>query len=82
MSPASASLTNWPSTSATASVKRAAPFTGLSIGRSSAAATSRSISPNAGARCTMPLPSSVVTKSAATTRQPSPSAGSQSNGRS
>ena len=69
MSAGSASFTNCPACAGT-DVGRTAPrrSTGLSIGRPSRSATSRSISPNAGARCTMPEPSSMVTKSSATTR--------------
>ncbi len=52
------------------STKVAAGPTGLSIGSPSASATSRSISPNAGARCTMPEPSSTVTKSAGDDARP------------
>ena len=81
MMPASASFTNSPAQGSTTASKRPAASTGLSVGSPSASPTSRSTSPKAGARWTMPDPSTVVTKSATTTRLPSPSMGTKSNGR-
>ena len=72
----------WTTTPWTLLSNVAAGPTGLSVGSPSASATSRSTSPNAGARCTMPEPSSTVTKSAATTRAPVSGNSRKSNGRS
>src|ERR1041385_4881169 len=77
----SASFTNFADHGTDAS-NFASASTGFSIGRPSASPTSRSISPNAGARCTIPLPSSTVTNSAATTRLADSSSGRYVKGRS
>ncbi len=77
----SASFTNRPAYGGTVASKRAAASTGFSTGSPSASLTSRSISPKAGARCTIPDPSSTVTKSAATTRAASSGRASRSKGR-
>ena len=77
----SASFTNRPVYAGTVWSKAPSASTGLSTGRPSARPTAASSSPKAGARCTMPEPSSVLTKSAATTRWPVSSIGSTSNGR-
>ena len=69
MMPASASLTNTPAQGVTSAVKRASSSTGMITGRSLAWPTIMSSAPKAGAMCTMPVPSSVATKSAAMTRQ-------------
>ena len=79
--PGSASLTHFPAHGVTAELNVPSGPTGLSTGRSSALATSMSSTPKAGARWTMPVPSSVLTKSAATTRWPPSSMGRKSNGR-
>ena len=69
MMPASASLTNTPAQGVTSAVKRASSSTGMITGRSLAWPTIMSSAPKAGAMWTMPVPSSVATKSAAMTRQ-------------
>ena len=64
----SASFTNRPRTNAGASsVNVPSSATGRHTGQPCARPTARSSGPNAGARCTMPVPSSIETKSAATT---------------
>ena len=75
MMSSSASFTKRPRYGGTVASKVPSGPTGLSTGRPSARAVSMSSAPNAGARCTMPEPSSVLTKSAATTRPPVSSMG-------
>ncbi len=61
MMPWSASLTNTWAHGAMAATKRPAVSTGLTTGRSLSRPMRMSSSPKAGAMCTMPVPSVVVT---------------------
>ena len=64
----SASLKNAPPISGSPSAKRPSARTGFTTGIVLARMTSRSSAPKAGARCTRPVPSAVVTKVPLTTR--------------
>ena len=57
----SASLTNTPAQGATSATKRPSVSTAFTTGRSFSRPTRMSSSPKAGAMCTMPVPSPVVT---------------------
>ena len=81
MMSSSASFTKRPLYGGTVASNAPSGPTGLSTGSPSARAASMSSAPNAGARWTMPEPSSVLTKSAPTTRCPVSSMGRKSNGR-
>ncbi len=70
-----ASNTCWPARSATSSVNRALSSTGQIVGMPAASHEALSSSPKPGARCTVPVPSSVATQSApSTTNAPGVSA--------
>src|SRR5262249_55743635 len=69
-----------PPTNGVSSANRPSGRTGLTTGSPFARQTAKSSAPNAGARCTSPVPSSVLTKSAVSTRWAS-GMSTSSNGR-
>ena len=77
----SASLKNLPATGSTSGTKQPSSPTPCTTGRPFAWHSRMSSSPYAGAQCTMPVPSSMVTKSAVHTWQMGPSAERWSNSR-